>query len=72
MVYTRTDGKETYLIALNPTGIKRTVTIPSQTVEKSGKRLEPVLMAGKAAYKVTSKGDVLTMQPTSVMIVKVK
>lgn len=71
MVYTRTDGTETYLVALNPTGVKRTVTIPSQTSEKAGKKLSPVLMTGKASYKVTAKGDVLTMQPTSAMIVKV-
>lgn len=71
MVYTRTDGTETYLVALNPTGVKRTVTIPAQTSEKAGKKLAPVLMTGNASYKVTAKGDVLTMQPTSAMIVKV-
>lgn len=72
MVYTRTDGTETYLVALNPTGVKRSVTIPSQSGEKAGKSLVPVLQTGKSTYKVTKNGDVLTMQPTSVMIVKVK
>ena len=38
------------------------------------RRLRPEqmkVMTGNASYKVTAKGDVLTMQPTSAMIVKV-
>ena len=72
MVYTRTDGSDTFLVALNPTGAKKTVTIPSQTSFKAGKSLTPVMMSGKGAYKVTAKGDVVVLQPTSALIVKVK
>ena len=74
MVYTRTDGEQTYLIALNPTGIVRTVTIPSQTSEKAGKKLTPALSCGKkgSSYKVTAQGDVIKLQPTSAMILRVK
>lgn len=72
MVYTRSDGNETYLIALNPTGTKKQVTVPSQTSLKNGKSITAVMLSGKATYKVTAKGDVLTMQPTSAIIVKLK
>lgn len=70
MVYTRSDGEDSYLVALNPTGSKKTVTIPSQTSLKAGKSLTPVLMAGKASYKTSKKGDVITMNGTSALIVK--
>ena len=72
MVYTRSDGSDTFLVALNPTGAKKTVTIPSQTGLKAGKQLIPVMMSGKGTYKVTAKGDVIVLQPTSALIVKVK
>lgn len=77
MVYTRSNGTETYLVALNPTGVKRSVTIPSQTELKAGsylagKKATPALIEGQATYKVTAAGDLITMGPTSVLIVKVK
>lgn len=72
MVYTRSDGNETYLIALNPTAAKKTVNIGAQTACAAGKTIEPVLMSGKAAYKVTKKGDVISMNPVSAIIVKIK
>ncbi len=75
MVYTRScsgadgadgaDGAETFLIALNPTGVKRVVTINEQLGET-------VLVEGKASHKATKKGEVLTMGPTSVLIVRVR
>ena len=38
----------------------------------AGKTLEPVLMSGKASYKATKKGDVVTMTPVSAVILKIK
>jgi len=71
MVYTRSDGDSIYLVALNPTGVKKTVTIAPMTSLKKG-TLVPEVSEGKVTYKISKKGDVLTMGPTSVMIVKIR
>ena len=68
MVYKRSDGKETYLIALNPTSSARKVVIPACADRKV---LSTVLSSGKASYKAGSKGDVISMGPVSALIVKV-
>lgn len=68
MVYKRSDGKETYLIALNPTSSAKKVVIPACADRKV---LSTVLSSGKASYKAGSKGDVISMGPVSALIVKV-
>ena len=65
MVYTRTDGKECYLIALNPTAKKQTLTL-----DDNHTAAEPVLCFGKATYKPSKKGDRLTLPPVSALIVR--
>ena len=72
MMYLRSDGKATYFIALNPTSAKKTVNVGQLSGLAAGKALEPVLMSGKASYKPTKKGDVITMNPVSAIIVKIK
>ena len=68
MVYKRSDGKETYLIALNPTSSAKKVVIPACADRKV---LSTVLSSGKVSYKAGSKGDVISMGPVSALIVKV-
>lgn len=70
MVYTRSDGKSTFLVALNPTGVKQTVVVPATPGLKRGSTLAPVLSCGKASLRATGRGDILTMEPTSVFIAK--
>ena len=70
MVYTRSLYGETWIVVLNPTGKKQSVTLPAMTSLSKGEIL-PRLSAGKTSYKVTSKGDVVTMGPTSVFIAKI-
>ena len=72
MMYLRSDGNETYFIALNPTSAKKTVNVGQLSGLAAGKTLEPVLMSGKASYKATKKGDVVTMNPVSAVILKIK
>ncbi|MCR5326385.1 MAG: alpha-glucosidase C-terminal domain-containing protein [Bacteroidales bacterium] len=66
MVYTRTDGKESYLIALNPTSKKQTLTL-----DANHPAAEPVMCFGKAVYKPSKKGDRLTLPPVSALIVRI-
>ena len=70
MVYTRSDGTSTFLIALNPTGVRQTVTVPGLPALKRGSSLAPVLSFGKASLRATRSGNILTMEPTSVYIAK--
>lgn len=72
MVYTRSDGKSTFLVALNPTGAKQTVVIPATPGLKRGATLPAVLSCGKATLRATGRGDILTMEPTSVYIAKIR
>ena len=67
MVYKRTDGENTLLVALNPTGKTQTVLVPAD-----GEKGAPttLLSFGKASVKCTSKGDKVSMGPTSVLIVQ--
>ena len=66
MVYTRSDGANTYLIALNPTGVKQSVMLTGFSGKKAS--LKPVLSSGKASCKLSAKGAQLVMGPTSVFI----
>ena len=65
MVYTRSDGLQTYLVALNPTGKKQSVTLPAGIINDKG-RIPAEISYGK----VSLKGRVLSMGPTSVYIAK--
>lgn len=64
MVYTRSDGKETWIVALNPTGKKQAVKLPAEIT--GGAAVSPELSYGK----VTLRGNKLSMGPLSVFIAK--
>lgn len=72
MVYVRSDEDASYMIVLNPTGTKQSVVLAPQTEKPVGTKLNAEKSLGKVEYKVTKKGDQLTMGPTSVMIVKIR
>ena len=68
MVYLREGEDGTYLVALNPTGKTRKLTL-SHIAGKTG-TLAPEILEGKASYKASAKSDTISMGPTSVLIVK--
>lgn len=76
MVYLRSNGKETFLIALNPTGTRKSLTlndeISSYRSMTEGVKgiVNPVASLGKGSYKRTGKGDVLTLEATSGIIIR--
>lgn len=76
MVYLRTNGKETLLIALNPTGTRKSLTlndeISSYRSMTEGVKgiVNPVAYLGKCSYRRTGKGDVLTLDATSGIIIR--
>lgn len=76
MVYLRSNGKETFLIALNPTGTRKSLTlndeISSYRSMTEGVKgiVNPVASLGKGRYKRTGKGDVLTLDATSGIIIR--
>lgn len=76
MVYLRSNGKETFLIALNPTGTRKILTlndeISSYRSMTEGVKgiVNPVASLGKCSYKRTGKGDVLTLDSTSGIIIR--
>lgn len=76
MVYLRSNGKETFLIALNPTGTRKSLTlndeISSYRSMTEGVKgiVNPVASLGKCRYKRTGKGDVLTLNATSGIIIR--
>lgn len=76
MVYLRSNGKETFLIALNPTGTRKSLTlndeISSYRSMTEGVKgiVNPVASIGKCNYKRTGKGDVLTLEATSGIIIR--
>ena len=63
MVYTRSDGNETWIVALNPTGKNQTVTLPASLNADKG-QVQPYISHGKA----TIKGSTLKMGATSIFI----
>lgn len=76
MVYLRSNGKETFLIALNPTGTRKSLTLNDEvssyrSMTKGVKGIvNPVASIGKGSYKRTGKGDVLTLEATSGIIIR--
>lgn len=72
MVYKRSDGKQTYLIALNPTDQRRDVAIDHCCTQAPGKTLKAALSTGKASYKSGKNTDTISMGPVSVLILKIK
>ena len=76
MVYLRSNGKETFLIALNPTGTRKSLTlndeISSYRSMTEGVKgiVNPAASIGKGSYKRTGKGDVLTLDATSGIIIR--
>ncbi len=76
MVYLRSCGTETFLIALNPTGERKSLALGeelslyrAETANVKG-TVTPVKSLGKASFRRTSKGDVLTLDATSGIIVR--
>lgn len=76
MVYLRSNGKETFLIALNPTGTRKSLTLNDEVssyrsmTEGVKGIVNPVASLGKCSYKRTGKGDILTLDATSGIIVR--
>lgn len=76
MVYLRSNGKETFLIALNPTGTRKSLTLNDEVssyrsmTEGVKGIVNPVASLGKFSYKRTGKGDVLTLDATSGIIIR--
>lgn len=76
MVYLRSNGKETFLIALNPTRTRKSLTlndeISSYRSMTEGVKgiVNPVASLGKGSYKRTGNGDVLTLDATSGIIIR--
>lgn len=76
MVYLRSNGKETFLIALNPTGTCKSLTLNDEVssyrsmTEGVKGIVNPVASLGKCSYKRTGKGDVLTLDATSGIIIR--
>lgn len=76
MVYLRSNGKETFLIALNPTGTRKSLTLNDEvssyrSITEGVKGIvNPVASLGKCSYKRTGKGDVLTLDATSGIIIR--
>lgn len=76
MVYLRSNGKETFLIALNPTGTRKSLTLNDKVssyrsmTEGVKGIVNPVASLGKGSYRRTGKGDVLTLEATSGIIIR--
>lgn len=76
MVYLRSNGKETFLIALNPTETRKSLTLNDEVssyrsmTEGVKGIVNPVASIGKCSYKRTGKGDVLTLDATSGIIIR--
>lgn len=76
MVYLRSNGKETFLMALNPTGTRKSLTLNDEVssyrsmTEGVKGIVNPVASLGKCSYRRTGKGDVLTLDATSGIIIR--
>lgn len=76
MVYLRTDGEETILVALNPTAEPRKLSLSSEISafrhETAGMKgnVAPLLSTGKASYRCTSSCDNLTLGPVSGIVIR--
>jgi maltose alpha-D-glucosyltransferase/alpha-amylase len=63
MIYKRTDGKDVYIIALNPSENKVKATIASQ-----GGKAVVASMSGKAKYKLSAQSDFVEMDKFSAAV----
>lgn len=73
MVYVRSNGEQSYLVALNPTGVNRSVNVGHLCEGVRKGNVPAVMSVGKVKYNAdAAKGDVVTLGPTAVMIVKIK
>ena len=76
MVYLRSNGEETFLVALNPTSEKKVLVLNDElslyrkATENVKGAVAPVKSLGKSSYKRTAKGDVLTLDATSGIIIR--
>lgn len=76
MVYLRTDGEESILVALNPTAEPRKLSLSSEISafrhETAGMKgnVAPLLSTGKASYRCTSSCDNLTLGPVSGIVIR--
>ena len=76
MVYLRCNGKETFLIALNPTSERKTLVLDSEiapylsALKDVKGAATPLLTTGKATCKRTSKGTTLKLEATSGLIIR--
>ena len=76
MVYLRTDGEESILVALNPTAESRKLSLSSEISafrhETAGMKgnVDPLLSTGKASYRCTSSCDNLTLGPVSGIVIR--
>lgn len=67
MVYTRSDGKETYVVVLNPTNSTQTVIVPL-----AAKHATKVKTLGRTSYTAMKSGSAkISMSPVSVLIAKI-
>ena len=69
LVYQRTDGNETYVVAINPSGKKVQAAIDS---ENAGKNVKVIRSVGKGTYRSGSKSDQISLDAVSAVIFKVK
>lgn len=67
MVYSRSDGKRKYIIAVNPSGSKVSVNFAKQENDKP----QPVISVGKASYKGGKNADTITLGGVSAVIYRV-
>lgn len=67
MVYSRSDGKRKYIIAVNPSGNKVSVNFAKQGNDKP----QPVISVGKASYKGGKNADTITLGGVSAVIYRV-
>lgn len=67
MVYKRSNGSETYIIALNPSAKRVSATIASQTSAKP----KPVVVSGKAKFSVAGNTNRIDLGPCSAAIFRV-
>ena len=68
MVYSRSDGKRKYIIAVNPSGNKVSVNFAKQGNDKP----QPVISVGKASYyKGGKNADTITLGGVNAVIYRV-
>lgn len=78
MLYTRSDGTDTFLIALNPTSSSRTVSLAGPRGAAAAPGVSPISLSGaivvlqsnKVRLNPSSRSSSLTMSPFSAAIIK--